>query len=380
MIYVTDRFKKEYSTLDNELKDEVLNIVSEINTLPSNEIPGYLDSLYLSKRGRSKWTGISKTLYHLYPQSYSSEHRIFYCYASDLENDELMDKSNLYHEDIIFIAYTKNHQEADQEAKRYNKSTIDYLYEFKPPIEYDGLTKNANIPSFWFRLTDDQYEVLSIEQPASVKGSAGTGKTFISFELLKEWIINDPNAKILYLTYTDRLLDKVKTTLKYDGLDINHENINIYKFDELLSDKNDYKVIDEITARNIIKDILNNFYKFNPRFKQDIIFTDYFVYSYIRGLMKGRIQDLDLNNQNYEVDNKGLEEFLKTLDLGRELSKTRNVLSEYLNNNFLTINEFNKKLIPLISSGSKNRNELIGRLYSIFNETVITKINSFRII
>ena len=378
MIYVTDRFKKEYSTLDNELKNEVIKIVNDINTLPSKELPKYLDSLYLSKNGRSKWTGINKTLFHLYPQKKSSEHRIFYCYASDLDNDELMDKSNLYPEDIIFIAYTKSHKEADEEARKYNKSTIDYLYIFEPPIEYEGLIKNANIPSFWFRLTEDQYDVLRIEQPASVKGSAGTGKTFISFELLKDWIVKDPTAKILYLTYTEKLLDKVKTTLKYDGLDINHENINIIKFQELLSDRNEYRVIGENKARTIIKEILESFYRFNPKFKQDIIFTDYFVYSYIRGLMKGRVKDIKYEKATYKIDDTGLDYYIKTLDLGKETTKTRNVINESLNKDFLTLNNFNKHLIPLISSGSQDRNVLIGKLYSIFNQEVIDRLNDFR--
>ena len=229
MVYVTEKFRKEYSTLDHELKSKVIDLVNEIKTTKDSELPLFLEGRYLGA-GKSRWDGISKVLYHLYPQGKGSQHRLFYCFASDLNNDELMKNSNLLDNDVIFIDYTKLHDQEERAARNYNRTTIDYLYEFNPPIDELEINKENNIPSFWFRLTEDQTDILRIEQPASIKGSAGTGKTFISFELFKDWIKNDKDSKLLYLTYTDKLLDKAKENLLLDGVDINKDNINILKF------------------------------------------------------------------------------------------------------------------------------------------------------
>ena len=144
----------------------------------------------------------------------NSQHRLFYCYANNIENDGLISKSRLFQDDIIFIDYVKLHDNEDKAANNYNKQNIDYLYEFQIPNINNLEETNNNLPNFWFRLTEDQNEVLMIEQPASIKGSAGTGKTFISFELLKHWIISDPNSKLLYLTYTEKLLEKGKKDVR----------------------------------------------------------------------------------------------------------------------------------------------------------------------
>ncbi len=371
MVYVTEKFRKEYSTLDHELKSKVIDLVNEIKTTKDSELRLLLEGKYLGA-GKSRWDGISKVLYHLYPQGKGSQHRLFYCFASDLNNDELMKNSNLLDNDVIFIDYTKLHDQEERAARNYNRTTIDYLYEFNPPIDELEINKENNIPSFWFRLTEDQTDILRIEQPASIKGSAGTGKTFISFELFKDWIKNDKDSKLLYLTYTDKLLDKAKENLLLDGVDINKDNINILKFQKILND-NDINVIDEIKARKIIKEILENMYKFHPEMNEDIIFTDYFIYAYIRGLIKGRVDEPNIT-KILKVSE--VESLLRNMNLGLELTKTRNILIDYLDlNKKIDINVFRQELITKILVGNKNRKEVQDKLYNLFNENVINQLN-----
>lgn len=368
MIFTTERFQKEFSTLDDDFKSKIIELVFEIKTRDRKDVSSFLASQYKGS-GKSKW-GIGKTLYHLYPQDGNSQHRLFYCFASDLNNEELMKKSRLFKDDVIFIDYTKLHDQEDLAVKRYNKTNIDYLYSFEPPIDGIEEINKSNIPSFWFRLTEDQEEIFRIKQPASVKGSAGTGKTFISFELFKDWIIKDKNAKLLYLTYTEKLLNKAKDTLTLDGLDINRENIDIIKFDQLLDNQSN-KVIDETESRAILKDILKSMSAYHKNMQENILLTDYFVYSYIRGLIKGRVE----KSTKSIFLTKKFENYLKNLDLGLKMTKIRNIFIGYLTNNKLSIDIFKKELLPKITSGSKDRKNLTEKLTNIFNDSVINVIN-----
>ena len=247
-----------------------------------------------------------------------STHRLFYCFVTDLE-EELRYNSGLF-EGVVFLDYTTRKEDEDKAANNYDKYSIKYLSKFLPPVAVD-LQVNPNKPKFWFCLTNDQKDVLDLRQPALVKGSAGTGKTIISFELFKQWINSDHTKKYLYLTYTKNLLNKARETLIEDGIKVNNDHIELIEFSELLGKSMKSRIINERMARDVIKSILSTYTK-NNRLPNDIMFSDYFIYSYIRGLLKGRICTTVKSSLNYEQAKSALNDFLITCDL-RENEKNK---------------------------------------------------------
>ena len=286
MIYVTDRFKKKYQELSESDKQNVNKIFEDINRLTSRDYPEYLIAL-CGENGNSKWSGINKTLYHLYPNGQKNVHRMFYCYATDID-DNLREKAQII-DGVVFIDYTTKHDDEVKAARKYEKNQIQHLSRFES-IEYKLLEKQQQAkPSFWFCLTSEQEDVLMLPQPSLIKGSAGTGKTIISFELLKQWVVSNETKKYLYLTYTNNLLKKAKQTFYEDGMHIDNKRVVLSDFSSLLNSKSNKTVINEQQARKIIVEIINEYDKSN-NMPRDILFTDYFIYSYIRGIIKGHFE------------------------------------------------------------------------------------------
>ncbi|HNZ49905.1 MAG TPA: AAA family ATPase [Bacilli bacterium] len=374
LVYVTEQFIKAFNELDPEDKLQINSIVNDISVRNSREVPEYLARLYLGS-GKAKWAGINKVLYHLYPQGRDSQHRLFYCFGGDLQPST----NKVDSDDVIFIAYVTRHDDERKAAKRYNKSTITLFYFFDYSFEKENDV--VSTPVFKIKLTNLQNEILLLTKPpASIKGSAGTGKTLISYELFKNWIRQDNDSKFLYLTYTSKLINKAKDTLKFDGLDINKDNTHMFQFKDLFIQleidrqiKTD-QIIDELNAREKIDDIINKFRNFNPSFKDDIIFSNYFVYTYIRGLMKGRVSE---PKKIFNLNIKGLEMFLKDLNLEEEGFKIKKFLNDHLQKQLLEEKDLTDFLDRIVSSKKKKN---IDSILSKFDKKTIDKINSFRLI
>ena len=114
--------------------------------------------------------------------------------------------------------------------------------------------------------------------------------------------------------------------------------------------------------------------KFSVNFKENIIFTDYFIYSYIRGIIKGRFKRTEQNQFNSQ----DFDHYIRTLELGEHLNKTRNVLGSYLKTNDLDTVVLSKELIPKIIHGIENQKKIANSLRDIFNQKVIDHINTLK--
>lgn len=378
MIYVSDKFKKQYSKLSDEYKHQVLSIVENLISNRDEDRVKYLESL-CGENGKAKWTGISKTLYHLYPQGQKITHRLFYCYVTDLD-DNLINATGIF-EGIVFIDYTTRKEDEDRAANNYEKNPIKFLSRFLPQTSV-RLSKNKVKPQFWFCLTNDQKSILELKQPALVKGSAGTGKTIISFELLKHWIESNDTGKYLYLTYTKQLLRKAKDVLTEDGVSIDELSLEITDFAKLKKQGTDIQLIDESTARDIIKSIMLAYTKTN-RLPNNILFTDYFVYSYIRGLLKGRITRIDRTSLNYEQANIYLTNYLVKCDLSQnEKMKMKRLILDYIQESEISDKVYHQTIIPSVLTIYENRRDkdkLKEKLSKIFTQESYITLNSLRI-
>lgn len=377
MVFASDKFKKKYNNLPDDYKQSIHQIVENLNSMSSKDQPKYLESL-CGENGKAKWNGIRRTLYHLYPQGQKSTHRLFYCFVTDLEED-LRYNSGLF-EGVVFLDYTTRKEDEDKAANNYDKYSIKYLSKFLPPVAVD-LQVNLNKPKFWFCLTNDQKDVLDLRQPALVKGSAGTGKTIISFELFKQWINSDHTKKYLYLTYTKNLLNKARETLIEDGINFNSDHIELIEFSELLGRSMKSRIINERMARDVIKSILSTYTK-NNRLPNDIMFSDYFIYSYIRGLLKGRICTTVKSSLNYEQAKSALNDFLITCDLREnEKIKLMRVILDYLDQNEVNDKSYSQEIIPsviVLYNNKKEKDRFIEKLGNVFNQKIFNKLNSFK--
>jgi len=381
MVFATDKFKKQYQELSQNDKQNINTIVNHLYSIPSKDYPEYLSSLG-GNNGNAKWSGIkNKTLYHLYPQGQKSVHRLFYCYAKDLD-DNLKEKAQMI-DGVVFIDYIIKHADEIKAVRKYEKNAIKYLNRFEPTINYKIVESKALIkPSFWFCLTKDQEEVLKLSQPSLVKGSAGTGKTIISLELLKQWVSYDETKKYLYLTYTDSLLKKARKILYEDGLLIDNNHIVVTNFSQLLQLENDKKIINEIQSREILKDITDGMRKVN-NLPDEILFTDYFLYSYIRGMMKGRfnidyVESIDLINAREKIYKLLLERDLTI----NEKNRIQRQILYALENNDLNEKQFRQVILGNIISlydSKKDRDLFASKVQSLCNDELFTKLNVFRV-
>lgn len=379
MVFATDKFKKQYQVLSQNDKDNIHQIVDVLKSLPTKDYSEYLVSM-CGENGNAKWSGINKNLYHLYPKGQKSVHRLFYCYATDLDND-IREKAQIM-DGIVFIDYTTNHDDEKRAARNYEKSVIKYLTRFEPH-KYDiSSNMSSKVPVFWFCMSSQQEDVLSLPQPTLIKGSAGTGKTIISYELLKQWIVYDNDKKFLYLTYTDNLLEKTKKILSEDGLDINNGDITITNFMNLYSSDFGKQIVTEQKSRAIIIEIIEA-YKKNNTLTENILFTDYFVYAYIRGLMKGRVvatydEFFDHTSASIYLDKALLSSNLNI----REKSKLKRQLFDHLNENSLDMKNFNNKVLSDIIGiydTKKDRDILSTKIREICSDQLFNNLNTFRI-
>jgi len=378
MIYASERFKKQFSKLSYDYKNQIRLIADKIISIRTEEQSKYLESL-CGENGKAKWTGISKTLYHMYPQGQKITHRLFYCYVTDLD-PELRNATGLF-EGIVFIDYTTRKEDEDRAAINYDKYPVKFLSKFLPQSP-NATQPFLSKPQFWFCLTTDQKNVLELKQPALVKGSAGTGKTIISFELLKHWIESINTGKYLYLTYTKQLLRKAKETLYEDGVQIDILSLDITDFTKLKGVVTGKKVIDESNAREIIKSILATYIKIN-RMPNEILFTDYFIYSYIRGLLKGRVSTIECINLDYEKANMFLTDYLVNCTLSQnEKMKLKRLVLDVIEKDDINEKIYNHNIIPAvlaIHENKKDKERFKANLSNLFGIEDFNKLNGFRI-
>lgn len=380
MIYTTTRFKKQYSRLSDELKSNIVDITNELNSLPIENQRDYLISL-CGENGNAKWSGISsKTLYHFYPMGKQNTHRVFFCFATDLDKD-LQEMAQLS-EGIVFIDYVTRKEDEVRAAKTYEKNGIKYLSSFQPPIVEQKKYGYDNIPYFWFCLTKDQKTVLSLPQPSLVKGSAGTGKTILSFELLKQWIQYDQSKKYLYLTYTKHLLKRAIDSLTEDGIYLDSAYVHVNDFLNLVHNAKNKTIINESQARNIIKNILDNLERMN-QLPINALFSDYFVFAYIRGLMKGRFNISKTYTLDYHESQKYLSQLFQNSNLSNsDNQKIVKKIIQHLEKDSITENDLNKVLIIEIRNITKNKKEkdkIQHIVNKLIDQKVMTQLNAFRL-
>lgn len=369
MIYASNKFRQKFVKLSDEYKKKIISIIMRYNELSLKERPEYLVSL-CGKNGNSKWSGISKTLYHLYPQMGNTTHRLFYCYATDL-NNEIREKTQII-DGLILIDYTLTKNEEYRAAKNYEKGNIKYYQIFEPPTSaVNDPQTQQNVPIFWFCLTSKQDQVLNAKQPLLVKGSAGSGKTLISFELFKQWIAYTDMKKILYITYTDNLLNLAIRTLEDDGLVFDETcRFKCSKFESIYELKDRVQVIKEKEARDIIIDILKKLEK-SKKLPKKILFTEYFIYAYIRGVIKGRFDKEKHDRLDTHILEIKLYEIMNKSSLSmNEQSKVFRCFNEYMKNNFVNYGMYNKKIKNklLASLHKKDKQKLSKKLDKLFNE------------
>jgi len=367
MIYASNKFRQKFVKLSEEYKNRIVSIIMRYNELSLEDRAKYLVSL-CGKNGNSKWSGISKTLYHLYPQMGNNTHRLFYCYASDLDSD-IREKTQIS-EGLILIDYTLTKNEEYRAAKNYEKGNIKYYQVFEPPTSVvDNPQEQKSVPIFWFCLTSKQDQILNAKQPLLVKGSAGAGKTLISFELFKQWIAYTDMKKILYVTYTDNLLKLAIKTLEDDGLEFDETGrFNCLKFEEICVLESKFRVVKEGEAREIIGGILKNLEK-SKKLPKKMLFTEYFVYSYIRGLIKGRFE---IKSQN-KLDISTLEilifEVMKESNLSEsEKSKIFRCFAEFMKSGSTSYNSYQKNIKNKLLSSlhKKDKVKLAEKLDVVF--------------
>jgi hypothetical protein len=381
MIYASNKFRQKFIKLSTEYKNQIISIIQRYNGLSLDKRPEYLISL-CGNNGNAKWSGISKTLYHLYPQMGNNTHRLFYCYATDLE-DHIREKTQII-EGLILIDYSTTKNEEYRAAKNYEKGNIKYYQVFEPPTNIvDNPKIQQNVPTFWFCLTSKQDSVLNAKQPLLIKGSAGAGKTLISFELFKQWIAYTDMKKLLYITYTDNLLNLAKRTLEDDGLVFDdNERFKCLKFDQIYELKDLNRIVKENEARKIISNILERIKKSN-KLPDKILFTDYFVYSYIRGLIKGRFQV----EENFDLDFNKLEQVLNKImnisDLTlNEKAKVLRCFEEYVRNSLISQDIYHKSIKSKLLSSlhKKDKQKLAKKLDQVFHANFdFNKINESRV-
>lgn len=383
MIYASDKFRQKFIKLSDEYKNQIISIITRYKGHSLEERSKYLVSL-CGKNGNAKWSGISKTLYHLYPQKGNNTHRLFYCYATDLER-EVKEKTQI-EEGLVLIDYTTTKNEEYRAAKNYEKGNIKYYQVFDPPVLVkDAEVVQENVPTFWFCLTSKQDQILNAKQPLLVKGSAGAGKTLISFELFKQWIAYTEMERLLYITYTDNLLNLAKRTLTDDGLVFDDSGrFNCLKFENIYSSEGIPRVINEQEARTIINSIINKLIKSN-KLPDKLIFSEYFLYSYIRGLIKGRVK----KKPHTILDTNKLEEIVYGCLISSQLSsneksKVYRCFDEYMKHNEMTEDIYFKELkTKLLSSlHKKDKDKLSKKLddvfhkgfrFELFNEAIVVK-------
>lgn len=369
MIYASNKFRQKFVKLGEEYKKKIIEIIMRYNSLSLEERPGYLISL-CGKNGNAKWSGISKTLYHLYPQSGNTTHRLFYCYATDLDMN-IREKTQII-EGLVLIDYTTTKNDEYRAAKNYEKGDIKYYQVFEPPNQVvDNSQTQQNVPTFWFCLTSKQDQILNAKQPLLVKGSAGAGKTLISFELFKYWIAYTELEKILYITYTDNLLNLAIKTLEDDGLEFDKEGrFNCLKFESVFKSENQVRVIKEREARDIIIEILINLEK-SKKLPRKILFTEYFIYSYIRGVIKGRFEIKEHNQLDTHVLEIKLHDIMSESSLSvSEKSKIFRCLNEYMTSNSITHDTYHKEIKSKLLSSihKKDKQKLSKKLDELFND------------
>jgi len=382
LIYCSEQFRKQYSRLGSNYREKIHDIVNEFNAKPYEKQKDFLVSL-CGKNGKAKWIGINKTLYHLYPQGSGSLHRLFYCYATDLD-DKIRERCQIS-AGLILIDYTIRKEDEDKAAYKYENDDIKYFQLFEPPIKLSHqLIVENNYPTFWFCLTKDQSEVLNLSQPSLIKGSAGSGKTLISIELFKSWITEGFN-RILYLTYTDNLLEKAKDTLTMDGINLKNseKKYHCLKFLQIMNVDKENDIINENESRKIVSDIIDS-YRLSGALPEEIIFSDYFVYSFIRGIIKGRFKEIS----EYKLDITGIEKHLHNKFLKSDFSvqikdKLSRRIIDILKESDLDSSFYNDIITYLLSlSISKNEKKIIKEKLDFFLEedkkSDFSKLNFFR--
>lgn len=361
MIYSTNNFKKIYHRLSKENQKSIFDIVQAFNRAPQEEKNTSLKSWW-GPNGNAKWTGISKTLYHLYPQGRNSQHRLFYCYTTDID-DKTREKWNMS-EGLIFVDYVTDHDKETYAALEFEKGNIRSYHTFDLYENTTNINDKLHFSHyFWFLLTNHQNKVLNLPQPSLIKGSAGTGKTIISFDLLKQWIYYQPEGRYLYVTYTDELIRKAYDTLQEDGVNLDSESDRYHcrKHIDLVDEfKKQYTVISEREARKFIKENIED-YKRHNKIEDKEIYQDYFIYSYIRGIIKGhktiKRTTYRVNNEKFSLAKHKIFKKLPKILSTKEKDLIIRYLNDLIKEDELSNKSYNSILKPRINTLIINENK-----------------------
>lgn len=327
-IYTTDTFLKSFKKADSRTKSKINEIVYNLNTLIYEERENYIKGFF----GASPKVSSNPDVYHCNIFGQRSLSRLYYVYAKDLKNNVVINPEIYSPDDIIFIKYDPKHVQSNLIVREYKKQSF-ITPKIYPLVEK---TEEGNIEitlaPFRLPLDDDQRNTIQIEEVLSVRGSAGTGKTVLSFEILKN--IADKNLKTLYLTYTSKLIRRAKNALELDFYE--NENTKLLKINDIynLYFKDNLKVLEELEARSIINAILKEEKKL-----AEIFNSDYLVYSYIRGVLKGHFIEKTVD---YEFDKLKLNSLIKKSIPQKHVKRVYEDLLRYLKTKPLTIDEFTK--------------------------------------
>jgi tetratricopeptide (TPR) repeat protein len=106
---------------------------------------------------------------------------------------------------------------ADQNAANADSGLADSIrwYELDPDVvmddgEWQALLDDPSLSDFELKLSLEQAETVFAPGPLLLRGTAGSGKTTVSVYRLARLAMEDPGARILYVTYSAALLETVR--------------------------------------------------------------------------------------------------------------------------------------------------------------------------
>lgn len=238
-LYISVKFKKDFKRIkEKNKKSHVLEILSKLVNLLHNS-PEEVSS-YLKKLNAKKFKNI-----HDYWKFYvSRSQRIIYAYGKDF--------NRMDHKDSIFILrFVDDHDEQSIMAKKANSLVYKEAYLFNDhdnhhqfdvqvmddysiddDIAYIALAGQVEDVLLGKNkagvlLNRDQISCLNTDIPLIVKGSAGSGKTIVSVEIMK--IAQKLSSQAVYITFTEGLRKYAKEQFELvSGSGTN----NFYSFSE----------------------------------------------------------------------------------------------------------------------------------------------------
>lgn len=287
-LYISAKFKKDFRQLQqSDLRSKVTDILNELSVF-LNDRPSEANN-YLSSLNSKKF----KNANNFWKFYVSDAHRVIYAHGKDIGRHDQSDS-------VFILRYVFDHDRQGAIAKKskdmastsvYEHYSIDSEddqsdeklicdYDVEEEIAYVALAGQvedllrSNNPKTGVLLNNEQLNCIKPDFPLIIKGSAGSGKTIVSVEIMK--MAYEMSTDAIYVTFTEGLRSLAKREFETSS---GIRSDKFYSFNEYCIEKLGLTKLDFIDFYDFKKWYLNSF--------GHLKFDTSEVWAEIRGILKG---------------------------------------------------------------------------------------------